>query len=303
LAVLYKFLYQSQLFSTLTKNGLNTVRRNEFAIFLDVGMDFYNEFNQSINVNFSGDNYRTQWILSNDKKYIVDKENTSNKDIGYLKVDIIGRINMFSKKVVTTGFKSLNVVENNFEVYEDGVHQKLYYDSNKKVFYTLPNTASQYFSADHIKQYSVYKTKSYFKSFGDLILSDDYEDVVLPEYLDKVKERQSKDTMFISENNFSFDLICDLYKEPSFRTDGVSLSVGKGKLLFFEMLRILYQNGVRWIILQPACDEEEEEDEKKGRSTNLVKLYKKWGFRYMYGIESGHIHLYDNIKHLLDNYK
>jgi hypothetical protein len=251
----------------LLEGGLISQRKSgEYWIHGDVmnagfkGIVFRNHFGDSITVyyNYSGNAIEIR-TKDNDNKH---------------KLNIVKHIiNLFTSKISVGGYVFTGVILNELQLYKNDFSDNLYYDPKTNTFTRTSDRLGEKYPANLNTKESVYISDMFFVSDGDLVFKENYNDVFLPQYIHEVEKRERKNHNFISPNIFGWPQLCRMITDPKLKMSGTTISSGKGRILFFETLKVLKNCGYTWIVLQPAC--------QVSSGDELLKLYSSWGVKYI----------------------
>jgi hypothetical protein len=270
------------------------IQYSEFMEKCQNGTTFFNKYNHKITVLYDEYTGKFEKILAHGNKYSVHLINIKEKNL-----------NIFTNSFSISGFKPSNKEHN---VLKDGLQSRLRYhpDKNEYVAEHYPSDYTEdelkgnellgtkgiqtIFNFEKLDEFTTYSLKTHIELNGDLILKADYKSVVSSNHIEDIKKRETKNHVFVSLDMFGFNVLCALYEEPAYRMDGVSISVGKGRLLFYETLKVMRENGFVWVILYPGC--------QIGWKSVLIKIYEKWGVKNSIIGRSGTF-MYDKIENIL----
>jgi hypothetical protein len=271
---------------------------SEFKKKCEDGIEFVNKYHHKVRVFFDSISGTFEKILAHGITYDIKSLNIRESNL-----------NIFTKSFSVGGFKDTNNEINGYKIYKNTIGSTLHYNPTTNLYTAIhheddyekeelvesdddidDDVLTTIFDNEKLDEFTTYETETHIRSDGDLILKDDYETVISPKYLENMKKRETKNHVFVSLNMFDYAVLCDLYDEPNYRTDGISINVGKGRLLFFEMLKYLYKNGFVWVILYPGC--------QKAWKSTLIKMYDKWGVKNIIRSKKG-LHMYDKIENVL----
>jgi hypothetical protein len=223
----------------------------------DFGVAFVNQFGHAITVffNVSGNSIS---ILSDVSKKVICGEN-------------LYKINMFTNKFSAGKYIKTSTVIGDFQKFKNDLSDSIFYNTKTKQFSRTTENINETYPEYLNDKESVYTSVTMiYNNNGDLVLEQNYEDVFLPQYIPEVKKNERKNHNFVSRNVFMWGYLCNRMLYSSLKINGISKSLGNGRLLFYETLKVLKEYGYTWIVLEPACQPD---------ITNLIELYKQWGVK------------------------